>query len=143
MGFVPDSSSTGPEARAFLNNVRLVAVRHTLIIKTNGQRYIINLDQHTGTKGPILLLGGNFEENFKQTGFVFARPDTLLGKPCEIWESPGVFRLWVWNKFYVVKKELIGDFPASMRVKEYPTEIDESYSIKPDEFKIPENIQFQ
>jgi len=25
----------------------------------------------------------------------------------------------------------------------YPTEIDESYSIKPDEFKIPENIQFQ
>jgi hypothetical protein len=30
-----------------------------------------------------------------------------------------------------------------MRVEEYATEIDDSYSIKPDEFKIPDNIKFQ
>jgi hypothetical protein len=40
-------------------------------------------------------------------------------------------------------KQMIADLPASMRVEEYPTEIDESYSIKPDEFKIPDNIHFQ
>jgi len=95
MEFVPDSSSMSPGTRAFLDNIRLAAVRHTLIITTNGQRYIIDLDQHTGTKGPILLMGGSIEENFKQMGFVFARPDTLLGKPCKIWESHGAVRLWI------------------------------------------------
>jgi hypothetical protein len=142
LGSVLDSASTSPETSAFQNNFRLAALQHTLIITTNGQRYIIDLDQHTGVKGPILIMEDNMEGVLKQTGFVFARLDTLLGKPCEIWEAHGAFRFWVWNKFYVLKKELMADFPASMRVEEYATEIDESYSIKPDEFKVPDNIIF-
>ena len=76
-------------------------------------------------------------------GFKFVRSDTLLGKPCAIWEQPQGFRFWVWKGFYAVKKQMTVAFPGGMRVEEYPTEIDESYTIKPDEFKIPDNIKFQ
>jgi hypothetical protein len=130
------------DAPAFLNNIPLAAKQHILTIKLQGQRYVINLDRHVGAKGPFLLLGGSFEENMKQMRFAFVRLDTLLGKPCKVWEQPGGFRMWVWNN-YVVKKQIIQDFPAGMRIEEYPIKIDELYSIEADEFKIPDDIQWQ
>ena len=129
-------------APAFPDSFQFSAIQHNLIITVEGQRYIVDLDRHTGEKGPILLMGGSFEENMKQMGFAFIRTDTLLEKPCKVWEQAAAVRLWVWNN-YVVKKQMIIGLPAGMRIEEYATEIDESYSIKPDEFKIPDNIQFQ
>jgi hypothetical protein len=129
---------------AFPDNLQFAPVQHNLKITVEGQSYSMDLDRHLGVKSPArLLFGGSFEENFKQMGFAFVRTDTLLGKPCGVWERPQSFRLWVWKGFYVVKKQLIANMPPGMRVEEYATEIDESYSIKPDEFKIPDNIQFQ
>jgi hypothetical protein len=81
-------STDQPDDRAFLNNIQLTAEQHILTISLQGQRYIINLDRHVGTKGTVLLFGGSFKENMKQTGFVFVRSDTLLGKPCRVWEQP-------------------------------------------------------
>jgi len=126
-----------------LREMEIPAVQHNLLITVDGQRYAIDIDHHTGAKSPNLLFGGSMEENMKQMGFAFVRTDTLLGKPCKLYEQSGTFRLWIWKGFWVVKKQMIADLPASMRVEEYPTEIDESYSIKPDEFKIPDNIHFQ
>lgn len=141
LAFIRDSIGQ-PDFRAFLNNISLPAEQHLLTITLQGQRYSINLDQHVGAKGPILVFGDSFEENLKQMGFAFVRSDTLLGKPCKVWEQPGAFRLWVWNNF-VVKKQIAQDLPAGMQMEEYPIKIDEAYSIKPDEFKIPDNIKFQ
>jgi hypothetical protein len=135
--------STSPaETRAFLNNIPITAEQHLLTISLESQRYNINLDQKVGSRGTVFLIGGSFEENLKQTGFAFMRNDTLLGKPCKVWEMHGGFRFWVWNN-YVVKKQMITDLPQGMRIEEYAVKIDESYSIRPDEFKIPDNIQFQ
>jgi hypothetical protein len=120
------------------------AKENILILTVASQRYIMDLDQHTGAKSPAkFLFGGSLEENMKQMGFTFVRTDTLVGKPCKVWERPRAFRLWIWNNCYVVKKKMIQDLPGGMRVEEYATEIDDSYSIKPDEFKIPDNIKFQ
>jgi hypothetical protein len=45
--------------------------------------------------------------------------------------------------FTVASLQMIQVLPAGMRVEEFATEIDQSYSLKPDEFKIPDNIQFR
>ncbi|HTR31740.1 MAG TPA: hypothetical protein VMH27_20850 [Puia sp.] len=121
----------------------IVPVQHVIKITVEREVYAIDLDRHTGAKSSVQLrFRGSVEQNFKQMGFRFVRPDTLLGKPCLIWEKPHAFRLWLWKGFYVVKKQMIDAFPGGMRIEEYPTMIDESYTIKPDEFKIPDNIKF-
>jgi hypothetical protein len=136
-----EDSSHQDRASAFQNNLKLAAVQHNLKITVGGQRYIIDLDTHVGAKSPVYLFGGTLDENMKQMGFSFVRSDTLLGKLCRVWEQPGGFSLWVWNN-YVVKKQIIQGLSAGMRLEEYAIKIDESYSIRPDEFKIPDNIKF-
>jgi len=132
-----------PDARAFMQNLRLMAVQHNLKITVGSQSYGIDLDHHIGAKSPVYLFGGSFEGNMKQMGFAVVRTDTFLGKPCKVWEHPGSFRFWIWKNFYVVKKEMIQSLAAGMRMEEYATEIDESYPIKPGEFLIPDNIRFR
>jgi hypothetical protein len=126
-----------------LRQMEIPAIQHNLLITVDGQRYAIDIDHHIGAQRPNLLIGGSMEAEMKQMGFAFVRTDTLLGKPCKVWEDPNAFRFWIWKDFYVIKKQMIQGLPGGMRIEEYPTEIDEAYSIKPDEFKIPDHIQFQ
>ena len=64
--------------------------------------------------------------------------DTILGKPCIVSIIDNQIKIWRWKNF-ILKKEFM-DKNEENTVFEYVTEIDENYSIKPDEFDVPKDI---
>ncbi len=123
-----------------MGNIPVPAVQHNLIIKISSQLYSIDLDKHIGYKSNSISF--HFGPDFFKKDEVIVGTDTIIGKPCQIVDMQHAFRLWIWEKI-PLKKQPIPAIMDGVKVEEYATEIDDSYVIKADEFKIPFNIKIQ
>jgi hypothetical protein len=120
-----------------LGKTQIPGIERNLLLKASDQSYSIDLDRHVGNK--ISSVSVQFRPDPYKNQEVIVGTDTILGKPCQIAEIHDAFRFWIWKKI-ILRKQIIQSFNG-IRVEEYATEIDDGYIIKPDEFKIPDNIQ--
>jgi hypothetical protein len=109
-------------------------VYHNLLIHTTDSIFSIDLDLMTGSKKPKPSL--DISSLLSGDQMTKVREDTFLNKKCDVIDLGGA-KLWYW-KGIVLKKELPID-----GVHEYATSIDENYTIKEDEFRIPRDVKMQ
>lgn len=107
-----------------------------LVIQTPDSIISIDLKKGIANKRPRsdIDLSSFLDSHLKPIG-----TETFLNRMCEVMDVGG-FKIWYW-KGLALKKELMID--GNQKVYEYAVSIDENYVIKPDEFKVPENVTFQ
>jgi hypothetical protein len=109
-----------------------------LLIRTPTMMAMVNLKSLQGVRSasPQPFFAGS--ELFDSTRKIVSR-DTILGKPCEVSEFRGAFRVWMW-KGIQLKTESIAQ-GGDPKVSVTAVFLDDHYVINPDEFKIPKNVK--
>jgi hypothetical protein len=109
-------------------------VQRNMKVRIPGAVYAIDLDRQIGYKQEDASPLPDLDQS--EVG-----KDTILGKPCRIVEVRHAFRIWYWGKI-ALRREMVSKV-LGMRIEEFAIEVDENYSIGPDEFKIPASIKIQ
>jgi hypothetical protein len=151
-------SATGTETWYMDNNGKLSA-RYTelteksfgtttktsqVVIQKDSVFYTINLIERTGLKQTVHIdqadidkWGKNPEEAWTNMGFKKVGDETILGKPCQIWEGMST-KSWIWQNF-VLKTQV--DLFGKSTVE--ATKIDIGGAIDKSKFEIPADIKME
>ncbi len=135
--------------KASLDMMGIKQVTDTKVIMDG--KWIYTLDKNSGeaTKmdNPLYSMypeGGDIEkigeEMMTNMGGKKIGTETLLGKKCEIWEIQKLMsKIWVW-KSIPIKSELN---MMGMKITSIATSVEVDIDVSPDEFKIPEGVEFK
>ncbi len=151
-------SATGTETWYMDNNGKLSA-RYTelteksfgsttktsqVVIQKDSVFYTIDLINKTGLKQTVHIdqadidkWGKNPEEAWTNMGFKKVGDETILGKPCQIWEGMST-KSWIWQNF-VLKTEIDLFGKSTVEAKK----IDIGGTIDKSKFEIPADIKME
>jgi len=129
---VSDSIMEDSPAASFIKkDINMIAIKTPQSILT------VDIDTKRGSKQDRRPLP--FGKDFFTPDKKVIGSDTILGRRCEIIEYTKAYKVWYW-KGIALKKEMVVD---GIIIQECAISIDESYSIKKDEFNVPKDVVWQ